>query len=171
MQLNPLTVSTINYDRRFLPWKWFADQQVNLQLQDVSQSLRSVQLESELTDGQNDVLERNKRSLFVFGIADVLKGVLGGLSGFLDTISGALSAVGSFLHISWFLNVFVGIINVVSTALKIIQTVLSLLPAAVLTGEIAFNVNYILRYLFSGNLFAVGVYVLNIVIAVSTFPW
>lgn len=100
----------------------------------------------------------------------MISGVISGATTVLDTISSALSTVGSFLSISWFLDFFVGVINVVSTVLKIIQGLLGLLSFSVLIGEVLLNLSYIISYLSSGNLVAVGIYVVNLVLAITTYP-
>lgn len=150
-----------------------SDQQTDLQLQDLlqpdlSRSIRSVQLEDDFANEKSVVLTRNRRDLF--GIADVVSGVISGATGVLDAISSGLSAVGSFLNISWLSDFFVGIINVISTVLKVVQGVLGLLSLSVLIGEILLNLYYIVSYLLTGNLFAVVVYVVNVVIAIATYP-
>lgn len=119
----------------------------------------------ELQEDSKALLERNKRDLF-----SAVSGIIGGTTGVLDTVSNGLSAVGSFFNVTWFSDFFVGILTVVSTFLKVVQAILGLLPLVTLIGEILLNLNYILSYLFSGNLFAVGVYVLNLVLAISTYP-
>lgn len=106
----------------------------------------------------------------MFSIASVVSGVISGTTGILDTISNGISAVGSFFNISWFSDIFAGVVNALSTVLKVLQGVLSLLSLAALIGQILVNLNYILSYLFSGNLVAVGIYVTNLITAIATYP-
>lgn len=113
-------------------------------------------------------LERSKRDLF--SITSVLTGILNSSTGVLDTISNGLKSVGSFLNISWFLDFFVGFVNIISTVLKVIQGIINLLSFAALIGQIVVNLNYIISYLLSGNLFAVGIYVVNLGLAIATYP-
>lgn len=135
---------------------------------DLSRSVRNVQLEDESADENSVVLSRNRRDLF--GIANVVSGVISGVTSVLDAVSDGLSAIGSFLNISWLLDFFVGIVNVISSVLKVIQGVLGLLSLSALIGEVLLNLYYIISYLLSGNLFAVVVYVVNLILAIATYP-
>lgn len=133
----------------------------SLQLEDLIQS-KSFELENSVA------LERRKRDL---NIGSIVTGLLSGTTGLLDTISNGLSSIGSFFNVSWFFNFFVVPLNVISTILKTIKALLSLLPLIILVGEIILNVYYIISYFFSGNLVVVGIYLTNLVLAFSTYPF